>query len=304
MRLSSISALEVALDVARVHAEHEERRKHEVSDRRHHALPWLDLVIRLRLGGAPVLPAPPELEPDHEHDDDQERIRRQEQEADEADEAQHPDVRMDRGCDAAAVQRNDRDQVEEVDEKPGEGECEEELGVLLLADEPDDGGTQAADYRAGEGDERLPPGVQRVLLQQDRRAEERDEHGRTDVEPLPPRLEIVAELVHEEQEDEADGELPAPEERVRGDRDEHRRRRREDLELEDRDEDELRLPDQETERDERRRELAKDAEPGLMPDRPAVVWVVRPELRLLLGRELTHRRMVAPGLCAEPAPKA
>mgnify|MGYP006346791783 CR=1 FL=1 len=99
-------------------------------------------------------------------------------------------------------------------------------------------------------------------------------------------------------------ELPAPEQRVRADGDEHRRRGREDLELEDRNEDELRLPEQQGERDERRRELAEDAETRLVPDRAAVVRLVWPELRLLIGAELTHGRMVAAALRVEPAPKA
>ena len=211
---------------------------------------------------------------------------------------------MDRRGDPAAVERHDGDQVEQVDEEAGEGEREQELGVLLLPDDPDDGAAEAADDRPGEGDERLAPGVQRVLLEQDRGAQEGDEHRRAHVQALTSGLEVVAELVDEQQQDETDRELPAPEQGVRPDGDEHRRGRREDLELEDRDEDELRLPEQQGERDERRRELAKEGEARLMPDRAAVVRLVWLELRLLFGAELTHRRMVPAGTCLEPAPKA
>jgi hypothetical protein len=71
---------------------------------------------------------------------------------------------MDRRGDAAAVERHDRQQVEEVDEEAGEAEGDEELRVLLLAHEPDGGGADRAHDRASDRDLRLPPGVERILL--------------------------------------------------------------------------------------------------------------------------------------------
>ncbi len=48
---------------------------------------------------------------------------------------------------------------------------------------------------------------------------------------LAPQLDHVAHLVHEQQQHEADRELPAPDQRVGGDRDQHRARGREQLDL-------------------------------------------------------------------------
>jgi hypothetical protein len=66
----------------------------------------------------------------------------------------------------------------------------------------------------------------------------------------------VPELVDEDQQDERDAELPAPEQGVGGDRHRHRPCGREELELEERGEEGRGLPDQEADRHERRRELA------------------------------------------------
>ena len=62
-------------------------------------------------------------------------------------------------------------------------------------------------------------------------AQERDEHRRRGLDPLAAELDHVAHLVHEQQQHEADRELPAPDQRVGGDRDQHGRRRGEDLDL-------------------------------------------------------------------------
>ena len=123
---------------------------------------------------------------------------------------------------------------------------------------PDRRSTEAAEDRPRDRDLRLVPGVVGQLLQRDQRAEEGDEHRRGDRQPLPLGLEDVTQLVHEQEQDEADRELPAPEERIRADRDEHRAGDREELELEDRDEEELQLPDQQPDRGDRRPELAPD----------------------------------------------
>ena len=44
--------------------------------------------------------------------------------------------------------------------------------------------------------------------------------GKLRVEPLPARLDVVPELVHEDEQDEADAEAPAPDQRVAADGDE------------------------------------------------------------------------------------
>ena len=182
--------------------------------------------------------------------------------------------------------------------KPVKASAIEQLRVEVLAETPDGGGAEPAEDRPGDRHLRLRPGVVGQLLQRDQRAEEGDEHRRRDGEALAPRLEHVAELVHEQQQDEADRELPAPEERVGADRDQHRAGDGQELELEDRGEDELELPEQEPERGDRRPEPAQDVARGLRPlDRRVVV-------RRLLGlarrvRVVTHRlRVVANALLA------
>jgi hypothetical protein len=95
----------------------------------------------------------------------------------------------------------------------------------------------------------------RELLHPDDGAEEGDEEGRRGRHALAAELEDVAELVHEEKQDEADREAPAPDPRIGRDGDEHRRRGREDLELEDREERRLELEEQVAESRERREQL-------------------------------------------------
>jgi hypothetical protein len=125
----------------------------------------------------------------------------------------------------------------------------------------------------------------------------------------------VAELVDEEQKDEADGEAPTPDPCVGGDGDEHRRRRREDLQLEEGQDDRLELEDQEPDGGDRRPEL-----PHEVAERPAglnrlVVAVavlvavlggielVRARFRLLLRSEAAHRLIVAVPRQMKASPK-
>src|SRR5262249_31987539 len=77
----------------------------------------------------------------------------------------------------------------------------------------------AAEDWASDRDARGLPGVPARVL--DVRAEERDEHRPGRVEPLALRLEPVAHLVEEEQQDDAEPEPPAPDERIAAERDEH-----------------------------------------------------------------------------------
>jgi hypothetical protein len=113
----------------------------------------------------------------------------------------------------------------------------------------------------------------------------------------------VAELVDEEQQNEADGELPAPDPGVGRDRDQHRGRRREDLELEDRQQDGLELEDQVAEPGDRDPELLPQLAPAalgvdrlVVSERRLFAGLVGPEIRLLLRSELAHELMVAVSL--------
>ena len=120
----------------------------------------------------------------------------------------------------AAVEERDRDQVEEVEEEAEVGERAQQVRVDRAAvDEAGERG-EPAGHRPGHRDERVPPRIERLVAERDVGAEERDEHGQLRVQPLPPRLDVVPELVHEDEEDEADAEAPAPDERVAADRDE------------------------------------------------------------------------------------
>ena len=83
--------------------------------------------------------------------------------------------------------------------------------------------------RAREADARLGGRVVAERLRHDDGAEERDEHRRARRDALAAQLDDVAHLVDEQEQDEAERELPAPDEAVGGDRDEHRARGREDL---------------------------------------------------------------------------
>ena len=104
--------------------------------------------------------------------------------------------------------------------KPGVGESAQQVGVDGVAvDEAGERADSARD-RPGDRDERVPPGVERLAAQGDVGAEERDEDGQLRVQPLPARLDVVPELVHEDEEDEPDAEAPAPDQGVAADRDE------------------------------------------------------------------------------------
>src|SRR5205814_10532273 len=90
-----------------------------------------------------------------------------------------------------------------------------------------------------------------------------------------------------------------PDPGVRGDRDEHRPRGREDLELEDGERDGLELGEERGERGERGDDLAAELAPApLGLDRLVIangLGLVERVVRLLLGRELAHRLIVAAG---------
>ena len=170
---------------------------------------------------------------------------------------------------------------------------------------PDDHRAEGAEDRAGERDARFLPGIRRHLLHPDDGAEEGDEERRRSRHALAAELEDVAELVHEDQKDEADGEPPAPDPRVGRDRDEHRPRGREDLELEEREREELELRKEGADRRERRDQLLPDLLPArLRMDRLVLTLrlrLVERIVRLALRGEWAHVRfIVASGRSLEP----
>ena len=105
--------------------------------------------------------------------------------------------------DGPAVEEADREQVERVEQEADVGEHDEPRRVVRRADRPDRRRAEAADERACEGDERAPPGRDSLLARRDEGAEARDEGRERHRNSLPPRLEDVTELVHEDQQDEA-----------------------------------------------------------------------------------------------------
>src|SRR6476469_664561 len=156
----------------------------------------------------------------------------------------------------AAVEDPERNQVEQVQEEAGVGERREEIGrvAAVVGERETHRRGRAAEDRPGDRDAhrlpRMPPRVLHV------RPEERHEDGQLRVQPLALRLDEVAHLVQEDQQDEAGRELPAEEERIGGERNEDAR------EL---DEDERTLPEQDPYRDDR----PDDAFEALLPVRAA-----------------------------------
>ena len=226
-------------------------------------------------------------------------------ERDEPGQAHGPERRVDSGHGAASVERNDGEQVEEVEEEAREGERDQKRGVERLAEAPDDHRAEGAEDRPGERDARFLPGIRRHLLHPDDGAEEGDEERRRSRHALAAELEDVAELVHEDQKDEADGEPPAPDPRIGRDRDEHRSRGREDLELEEREREELELREEGADRRERRDQLLPDLLPArLRMDRLVLALrlrLVERIVRLVLRSEWAHVRfIVASGRSLEP----
>ena len=135
--------------------------------------------------------------------------------------------------------------------------------------------------------------VERRVLDRDVRAEEWDEARDRDVEPLPLGLDEVAELVDEDQRDEADAELPAPDQRVRADRDEQAE------ELED---EEAELDDQaEHDRDRAPRSFTRRSSARLRVDRLVVAKI---GLELRLGVSWLTALTIATGLEQEVAREA
>src|ERR671922_3027095 len=121
IRLSSKrGGSEAVRDMRLVHAEHEQRGEPEVRDRHRGALPREHAVVRARARIAPHLPAAVELHRGEKEEQEEDRVRAQDDEAGEPEQADEPQRGVERGDGAAAVERDDRKQVEEVDEEAEE----------------------------------------------------------------------------------------------------------------------------------------------------------------------------------------
>ena len=118
------------------------------------------------------------------------------------------------------VEKADRDQVEQVDQEAEVGERLQELGVDRLADDPERRGADGAQHRPGERDPGQPPRRQLLRPERHERSEEGHEDRPVRVQAQPPRLDEVAELVDQDQGDEADRDAPAPDQGVAADSDE------------------------------------------------------------------------------------
>src|SRR5438132_8165 len=175
---------------------------------------------------------------------------------------------LQRAVDRAAVEPADRREVDQVKQEPGVGERAQQLRAARRG--PARRGGDAAGRRPGEGDQRVVPRVALLVSDQHVGADERDEGRQRHLEPLQLGRHEVAHLVDQDQQHEADAELPAPDQRIRADGDE------DPEELED-DEAELdREPDQ-----------GGDRRPD-PPHDPAPVVPVRMD-RLVVAPRLAHR---------------
>ena len=87
----------------------------------------LDTVVLLHLRVPAHPPAAPQLRRGQEQDDDQDRVRPVEDEGQQRDEADEPERGMQRSGDPPAVERDHRQEVEQVDE-----ETEERKGLQVV----------------------------------------------------------------------------------------------------------------------------------------------------------------------------
>ena len=201
------------------------------------------------------LPALPELHRREDEDQDQNPVGPVDDERQQRDEAEHPQGRVDRRDDPPAVEWHDRQQVEQVDEEPEEGDRLQAVRVLGCGDRVDAERTERTEQRSGDRQLELLPGALRMLLQEDARPEERNEERRADGQALAFRLEPVTHLVDEDQPDQSDAEPDAAEPDVGAERDEETEQ---ELELEDPD---AELGDERRDRRKRRPDLAAEFPP-------------------------------------------
>src|SRR5262249_33831925 len=190
-----------------------------------------------------------------------------------------PERGMDRADDPAAVERDHRQQVEEVDEEAEEGDRLQRVRALGRADRVDDGGPEGAEQRSSECELELSPGAFGVFFQEDAGAEEWEDEGRAAGQPRALRLEPVAHLVNEDQPDQADREPEPAEPEVGAERDEQPEQ---ELVLEDPD---AELGDESGHGGERCPDLAADLAPvrAARLDRLVVAKALRELARLVGG---------------------
>src|SRR2546425_1139001 len=198
-------------------------REHEgVADMGRDAEPQEQRGRNGRVGRAPVDQRLERPEAAHQHEEEHGRCG-YEQRADADGIADHPGGTREGARDSAAVERRHRDEVEQVQQDRGVPERHQE--PLL---ERESGGEHhprgdGAHDRARHRDPRLDAGVPGPAVHRDEGADERNEHGRARRNALDPQRDRVAALVDEDQQDEADGEQPAPLHGVGADREQHRR---------------------------------------------------------------------------------
>ena len=135
--------------------------------------------------------------------------------------ARNPQPWRKRRDDAAAVEKTDRSQVEEVEHEARVGEGRPERIARRHVDQEAHGRAEGPEDRAADAHHRLDPGISRGVLQRDERPHERDEHRGADPEALAARRDQMTQLVDQDQHHEAEGELPAPQEGVGPDAEDH-----------------------------------------------------------------------------------
>ena len=117
------------------------------------------------------------------------------------DEADHLEAQRHSPDCPATIERQERRQVEEVDDEVEVSEPEEQRlprgGVQPERGEP----AERSEHRAGEPDPRLGQSVLRHLLHRHEGAQEGDEHGGRSRDALAPQLQDVAHLVDPDQDD-------------------------------------------------------------------------------------------------------
>ena len=127
---------------------------------------------------------------------------------------------------AAAVERADRQQVEQVDVCRHVRDGGPALPAGGERDRPAEVAHQRAPARAGDADGSVLVGVDRVLLETHQRAEAGDEHRRRRGQAVATQRHDVPHLVHVDRRDQAERELPAPHRPVDRERQQHRPQRR------------------------------------------------------------------------------
>ena len=289
----------VRTQVRGVHAHDQQGDQRQVDGRDKGAVERTDVVVGLGLLAAlaPAPPAPPGLEAAEDHDQQDDRVREHEREHDQAGKPDEPHRGGHRRHRAAAVERDDGKQVEQIEEEAGEGERAPEVVARRVPDEHARGSAEAAEDRAGEADARLGGGVVTERLGADHRTQEGDEHRRAGLDSLAPQRDHVAHLVDEQQRYEAGAELPAPDRAVGGDGDQHRAGRREQLQLRQQQQDCLELGQEGRDRRQRRSDDALERPlPGLLEVRPLGLVMERSRRRQRAGRRRRGRRGRKPGI--------